>query len=130
MRRDMWLAAGQMWRDHFWWGVGPAHYDYRFREYRPERIQMQPDRAHNDYLNLLADWGTAGGLIVLAGMAVFGAGLWQNLAACPARGKGFRQRAEQPLRVFSRRGLRGCWRWRCIRRWISTCTFRPTRWSA
>ncbi len=39
---------------------------------------MQPDRAHNDYVNLLADWGTTGGIITLAGMAVFGAGLWQT----------------------------------------------------
>jgi hypothetical protein len=64
-----------MWRDHFWWGVGPAHYDYRFREYRPESVQMSPDRAHNDYLNLLADWGAAGGIIVLTGMVTFSAGL-------------------------------------------------------
>jgi O-antigen ligase len=71
----MWTAAEQMWRDHFWWGVGPAHYDYRFREYRPESVQMSPDRAHNDYLNLLADWGATGGIIVLAGMVAFGAGL-------------------------------------------------------
>jgi O-antigen ligase len=77
-RRDMWGAAEQMWRDNFWWGVGPAHYDYRFRQYRTERVQMDPDRAHNDYLNLLADWGTVGGIIVLAGMAVFCAGLWQT----------------------------------------------------
>ena len=75
VRRDLWIAAEQMWRDHFWWGVGPAHYDYRFREYRPESIQLSPDRAHNDYLNLLADWGVVGGIIVLAGMVVFGAGL-------------------------------------------------------
>lgn len=75
VRLDIWTAAGQMWRDHFWWGVGPAHYDYRFREYRPESVQMSPDRAHNDYLNLLADWGAAGGIIVLAGMVTFGAGL-------------------------------------------------------
>jgi O-antigen ligase len=75
MRRDMWGAAVQMWRDHFWWGVGPAHYDYRFREYRPETMQMRPGRAHNDYLNLLADWGTVGGVVVLAGLAAFGAGL-------------------------------------------------------
>ena len=75
VRRDIWTAAEQMWRDHFWWGVGPAHYDYRFREYRPESVQMSPDRAHNDYLNLLADWGAAGGIIVLAGMVTFGAGL-------------------------------------------------------
>ena len=75
MRRDMWGAAVQMWRDHFWWGVGPGHYDYRFREYRPESMQMRPRWAHNDYLNLLADWGTVGGVVVLAGMVVFGAGL-------------------------------------------------------
>jgi len=78
LRRDMWVAAVRMWRDHFWWGVGPAHYNYVFPAYRSERIQMQPDRAHNDYLNLLADWGTVGGVITLAGMVVFGAGLWRT----------------------------------------------------
>jgi O-antigen ligase len=75
VRLDIWTAAEQMWRDHFWWGAGPAHYDYLFREYRPESVQRSPDRAHNDYLNLLADWGTAGGIIVLAGMVTLGAGL-------------------------------------------------------
>ena len=78
------MAAEQMWRDHFWWGVGPAHYDYCFREYRPVSVQVSPDRAHNDYLNLLADWGVAGGTIVLAGMITFGAGLkktWKYV--CP-----------------------------------------------
>ena len=77
-RRDMWTAAERMWQDHFWWGVGPAHYNYRFREYRPEHVQAQPDRAHNDYLNLLADWGATGGLIVLAGVAAFAAGLCET----------------------------------------------------
>jgi tetratricopeptide (TPR) repeat protein len=84
-RRDMWTAAEQMWRDHFWWGAGPAHYNYRFRAYRPADMQVQPDRAHNDYLNLLADWGAAGGIIVLAGMVTFGAGLrktWKYV--CPS----------------------------------------------
>jgi O-antigen ligase len=75
LRSGMWTTAEQMWRDHFWWGVGPAHYDYCFPEYRPENIQASPDRAHNDYLNLLADWGAAGGIIVLAGVVTFGAGL-------------------------------------------------------
>jgi O-antigen ligase len=77
-RRDMWRVATQMWLDHFWFGVGPAHYNYVFREYRPARVQLQPDRAHNDYLNLLADWGTTGGIIVLTGMVAFAAGLWQT----------------------------------------------------
>jgi O-antigen ligase len=70
-RLAMWGAAARMWEDHPWVGVGPAHFDYRFREYRPEAIQMRPDRVHNDYLNLLADWGVIGGVIVLAGMGIF-----------------------------------------------------------
>jgi O-antigen ligase len=74
-RAEMWKAAEGMWRDHFWFGVGPAHYDYRFRQYRPGVVQGRPDRAHNDYLNLLADWGTVGGLIVLSGILVFGVSL-------------------------------------------------------
>ena len=67
----LWQAAERMWLDHPWFGVGPAHYDYRFREYRPEAIQGRPDRAHNDYLNLLADWGAVGGVIVVAGLGLF-----------------------------------------------------------
>lgn len=74
-RSQMWQAAKKMWADHFWLGVGPAHYDYRFRQYRPETVQARPDRAHNDYLNLLADWGTTGGIIVAAGMLVFAVSL-------------------------------------------------------
>ncbi len=74
-RLDMWRAAVRMWQDHFWWGVGPAHFDYRFREYRPENLQQRPNRVHNDYLNLLADWGVVGGAIVLAGLGIFLVGL-------------------------------------------------------
>jgi len=71
----MWGAAVRMWQDNIWWGVGPAHFDYRFRQYRPETLQMRPDRAHNDYLNLLADWGAVGGLIVFTGIGVLIVGL-------------------------------------------------------
>ncbi len=70
-RLQMWQAATEMWADHLWFGVGPDHYDYRFRQYRPETIQSRPDRVHNEYLNLLADWGAVGGVIVLAGMGIF-----------------------------------------------------------
>lgn len=83
-RAEMWKAAEGMWLDHFWFGVGPAHYDYRFRQYRLEKVQYRPDRAHNDYLNLLADWGTTGGIIVVSGILVFGVTLartWK--AVCP-----------------------------------------------
>ncbi|HEY4415141.1 MAG TPA: O-antigen ligase family protein [Verrucomicrobiae bacterium] len=70
-RLGIWQAAINIWQDHFWVGAGPAHFDYRFDVYRPEFMQTQPIRAHNDYLNLLADWGTIGGVIVLIGIVIF-----------------------------------------------------------
>jgi O-antigen ligase len=85
-RVEMWQAAEKMWQDHFWFGVGPAHYDYRYRQYSPEIMQTRPGWAHNDYLNLLADWGTAGGIIVASGMLLFGAGLvktWKTVRPNP-----------------------------------------------
>jgi O-antigen ligase len=78
-RFALWRAAGQMWLDHFWFGAGPAHFDYRFPEYRPAIIQERPNRAHNDYINLLADWGAIGGLLVLGGMGFFAVGWLKTL---------------------------------------------------
>jgi O-antigen ligase/tetratricopeptide (TPR) repeat protein len=77
-RFELWRACERMWQDHYWFGVGPAHFDYRFPEYRPAIIQERPNRAHNDYLNLLADWGTVGGAIVLSGLGIFMLGLWKT----------------------------------------------------
>ncbi len=74
-RFQMWRASLQMWSDHPLWGVGPGHFDYRFREYRPEAFQARPEHAHQDYLELFADWGLAGGLIVFAGIGVLIFGL-------------------------------------------------------
>lgn len=59
-------AAVKMWRENVVWGIGPGHYDYRFRKFRPEGLQLRPQYTHNDYLNLLADWGAVGFFLVLA----------------------------------------------------------------
>ncbi|MDW8308543.1 MAG: O-antigen ligase family protein [Verrucomicrobiales bacterium] len=67
-RVEIWQGTARMWLDHPWFGVGPGHFDYRFREYRPPTLQLRPDRAHNEYLNTLADWGVVGGIIVGAGL--------------------------------------------------------------
>lgn len=72
MRLELWDAAIRMWKENPWFGAGPGHYDARFRAFRPFRIQMQPDRAHNEYLNIVADWGVAGGVLVLGGLATLG----------------------------------------------------------
>lgn len=74
-RSDLWHAALRMWQDHPWWGVGPGHYDLRFRAYRASTTQLQPERVHNDYLNLLADWGGVGAAIVLVGLGLLAWGI-------------------------------------------------------
>ncbi|MSU57884.1 MAG: hypothetical protein EXS35_06830 [Pedosphaera sp.] len=70
-RELLWNSTKAMWQDNFWVGVGPGHYNYRFRPYRPMAVQLQPDHAHNEYLNLVADWGVVGAAIVGTGLVVF-----------------------------------------------------------
>lgn len=74
-RVSVWGATVEMWRDNPWFGVGPAHFDARFNEYRPEGIQKAPVWSHNDYLNALADWGVAGTALVLAAWGLLAAGV-------------------------------------------------------
>lgn len=64
IRYRLWRPAIKVWQENPWWGGGPAHFDYRFRAFRPEPVQARPGWAHNDYLNTLADWGVAGTAIV------------------------------------------------------------------
>jgi O-antigen ligase len=73
-RRELWKPALAMWREHPWLGVGPAQFDVLFPQYRPSRFQQSPVRVHNEYLNLLVDYGTAGALIfgLLVGLFIWG----------------------------------------------------------
>jgi len=85
-RFDLWQPALKIWQDNLWVGAGPGHFDYRFGKYRPETIQARPDRAHNDFLNALADWGLVGtGLVFLAlGLTVVGvAKTWPHVKKIP-----------------------------------------------
>src|ERR1051325_3714160 len=72
LRFLLWEPAIKVWKQNFWWGAGPGLFDYRFRQYRPEIVQHQPDRVHNDYLNVLADWGLTGAAIMAAGWCLLG----------------------------------------------------------
>lgn len=74
VRFELWRPAVQIWREHLWFGAGPAHFDRVFPAYRPPGIQLRPDRVHNDYLNTLADWGLAGAALVLAALILAGVG--------------------------------------------------------
>ncbi len=62
-RFKLWQPALRMWKTSPLIGVGPAHFDYRFRAFRPESLQEKPSYAHNDYLNTLADYGIIGVLL-------------------------------------------------------------------
>ena len=87
LRFALWVPAYRMWRENPWWGVGPAHFDTRFRAYRPEEVQLTPDRAHNDYLNTLADWGVVGAALVASAWVLLGAGVaktWRFVAPSSA----------------------------------------------
>lgn len=84
IRFEIWKSARAMWKDNPWIGVGPDHFDFRYRGYRRAfwAVQPRPGRAHNDYWNTLADWGIIGLILVLLPVAVTGIGIvlsWKNL---------------------------------------------------
>jgi len=77
VRIELWDAAVRMWQDNVWFGVGPGHYDWLYRAYRPAAVQLQADRAHNEYVNTLADWGVTGMAIVVVAFVLLGWGVRQ-----------------------------------------------------
>jgi len=85
-RFALWQPAIQLWRENKWWGVGPGHFDYRFRQVRPEGVQLQPYRVHNDFLNALVDWGVAGGALIAAALVLIAWGgirTWRAVRGTP-----------------------------------------------
>ena len=62
-RRWLWEVAVRMWQEHLWLGVGPAQFDVRFPAYRTQFIQLNPGHVHNEYLNVLVDYGLVGALL-------------------------------------------------------------------
>lgn len=69
-RPMLWRAAWQIWREHPAWGGGAGSYNLRFERHRPETFPDDPQWAHNEYLNTLADYGAAGVALLLAGAGV------------------------------------------------------------
>jgi O-antigen ligase len=86
LRFDLWRPTFKVWHENPWFGGGPNHFNYRFRKYRPEIIQLQPDRAHNDLLNTLADFGIVGVVLVLGTFILLAIGVlrtWRYVRAGP-----------------------------------------------
>lgn len=62
MRLEMWQAALPQIKLNPWIGTGSGTYLYYGRKFRVPELQDDPVRVHNDYLDLLAEYGMAGAL--------------------------------------------------------------------
>jgi len=60
MRLDFWSAALQQWRLQPVSGTGAGTYLFFGRQFRTDRVQVDPIEVHNDYLHLLAEYGILG----------------------------------------------------------------------
>jgi tetratricopeptide (TPR) repeat protein len=80
-RFALWRPAFRVWQESPWWGVGPNHFDYRFRAYRPESTQSRAVFVHNDYLNTLVDYGAVGMLLIASVLGLLTLGLFKTWRA-------------------------------------------------
>lgn len=62
VRLDFWSAALQQWRLQPISGTGAGTYLFFGRQFRTDRVQVDPIEVHNDYLHLLAEYGILGAL--------------------------------------------------------------------
>ncbi len=60
IRVDLWKVALQQFKLNPALGTGAATYQYYARQFRPAYIQADPVYAHNDYVQLLAEYGVVG----------------------------------------------------------------------
>lgn len=75
IRYKLWLPSVKLWQESPWLGIGPGHFDYRFRSVRPQEVQLRPDHTHNDFLNTLVDWGVVGLALVLLALGLVAGGV-------------------------------------------------------
>ncbi|HEY2124699.1 MAG TPA: O-antigen ligase family protein [Chthoniobacterales bacterium] len=65
IRLDLWRAALQQWHLSPWIGTGSGTYLFYGRQFRTDAVLVDPVYTHNDYLQLLAEYGLAGGAAFL-----------------------------------------------------------------
>ena len=77
LRNYIWEPAWREFLAHRTWGVGPAQFNVHFPQFRSPVMQFEPGWCHNEYLNLLCDYGTVGATLVgLAGLIMLGNIYW------------------------------------------------------
>jgi len=74
-REFMWKSTSRMIQDYPLWGTAPGTWQWFYPLYRHPSLQGSPQFAHNDALQLAAEYGGMGVFIVLAGLGCF---FWQT----------------------------------------------------
>ncbi|MFQ5340834.1 MAG: O-antigen ligase family protein [Anaerolineae bacterium] len=79
-----WQAAWDMWRDHFWTGIGIGNYEAAYADYRLPKWPTALGHAHNIYFNMAAEIGFIGLLAYLAFVVSAVGHTWQVARRAPA----------------------------------------------
>ncbi len=69
-RRDIWSATTQLVKDHPLLGVGLGAFQFAYTRYDQSTGAQRVEQSHNDYLQVLADAGLVGGVLMLAFVAL------------------------------------------------------------
>lgn len=80
LRTQLWQIALRQWRLEPVWGTGSGTYLYYGRLFRTDAIPGDPVYAHNDYVQLLAEYGAIGGAGFLLFLGLHLRRGWKNFA--------------------------------------------------
>ena len=78
VRVELWKAAVEEWKTSPVLGTGSGTYLYYGRKFRTGRIQNDPVYTHNDYLELLAEYGIVGAALFLFFLIAHLQNGWRN----------------------------------------------------
>lgn len=85
MRLELWRAAIVQWRLEPLFGTGSGTYRFYGRKFRAEQMQNDPIDVHNDYLQLLCEFGVVGAAGFLLFFSIHLRQGWKNLRSSTAR---------------------------------------------
>ncbi|MCS6771655.1 MAG: O-antigen ligase family protein [Kiritimatiellae bacterium] len=70
VRLNLWRDTWTMIRDNPWFGWGPGQYRWIYPQYwHFLKMHIDPEHAHNDYLQLVAEFGAVGAVLLLSALA-------------------------------------------------------------
>ena len=78
VRMDLFKAAVEQWKTSPVLGTGSGTYLYYGRKFRTDRMQQDPVYTHNDYLELLAEYGVVGAVLFLFFLIAHLQNGWRN----------------------------------------------------